>query len=213
MHLPAQTTGRGRTASGALAATLLAGALAALLACVIPGAAQAARSATVTAATSTARARTCAGANLRPSAANARALDAATLCLINQLRSSGGVRPLRANTELARVAAGKVTGMVRCDYFADDGPAGQTPMSLVAGTRYAARAAQLAVGQNIAWGSGGDATPAHIVAQWMASAPHREVMLSGEFRDAGVGVVPAVPGLLHVRGSGASYAIELGARR
>ncbi len=196
--------------SGALAAALLvlAGTLATLLAFAIPRTAQAARSAATTAKPAGA----CAGANARPSAANARALDAATLCLINRLRSARGVRALRANRELAHVAAGKVGDMLRRDYFADDGPSGQTPMSLVAVTRYPAHAARLAVGQNIAWGSAGDATPAHIVAGWMASAAHREVMLSGEYRDAGVGIAPAVPRLLHTHGSGATYAIELGAR-
>lgn len=51
-----------------------------------------------------------------------------------------------------------------------------------------------------------------IVATWLASPPHREVMLSPEYRDAGVSVALAVPAVLHPRGRGATYVIELGAR-
>jgi uncharacterized protein YkwD len=208
LRLQGETTERGRTL-GALAAAVLAlaGALAALLACAAPRVARAARTDAATPATA------CAGANLLPSAANARAVDAATLCLIDQLRSARGLRPLRANRELAHVATSQVTSMVRDDYFADDRPSGQTPMALVAVTHYPAHAARVAVGQNIAWGTGVDATPAHIVAEWMASPPHREVMLSGSYRNAGVGVTPAVPELLRTSDRGATYAIEFGARR
>ena len=155
----------------------------------------------------------CAGANLYPSAANVRVVDAATLCLVNRLRSAYGLRPLRANRALSHVAASQVTSMVRLDYFADVGPSGQTPLSLVAVTGYALHAAQFAVGENIAWGTGSYTTPAHIVAEWMASPPHREVMLNAEYRNAGVAVTPAVPAVLYAPGHGATYAIELGVRR
>jgi uncharacterized protein YkwD len=154
----------------------------------------------------------CPGENLNPTGANVRAVDAATLCLINRLRNVRGVGPLRANRELRRVASSQVVEMVRRDYFADVRPTGQTPLSLVAITRYPAHAAEFAVGQNIAWGTGSDTTPVHIVEEWMASPPHREIMLSGEYRDAGVAVTPAVPTVLGAGGHGATYAIEFGVR-
>jgi uncharacterized protein YkwD len=158
------------------------------------------------------RASTCRGANLQPSASDARAAVTATLCLVNRLRAAHGLRPLRANAQLDGVAAGQVASMVREDWFADDRPTGQTPLTLVARTRYAAHAPGFSVGQNIAWGTGSYATPAHIVAEWLASAPHREVMLAAGYRDVGAGVMPAVPAVVHPLGSGATYAIELGAR-
>jgi hypothetical protein len=47
----------------------------------------------------------------------------------------------------------------------------------------------------------------------MASPPHRRVILTGYFRDAGVYAVPAVPSR-YARGQyGATYAIEFGTRR
>jgi uncharacterized protein YkwD len=103
--------------------------------------------------------------------------------------------------------------MVRWNYFADVRPSGQTPMSLVVGTRYRAHAAGISVGQNIAWGTGALSTPAHIVGEWMASPPHRQIMLSGEYRDAGVAVAAGLPGVLRSGASGAIYAVEFGVRR
>ncbi|MGO9319876.1 MAG: CAP domain-containing protein [Solirubrobacteraceae bacterium] len=154
----------------------------------------------------------CRDAHLRPTAANLGAVDAATLCLVNKERTARGLRPLHANRELGHVAASQVGSMVRRDYFADIGPSGQTPLSLVAVTRYSAHAAQVEVGQNIAWGTGSYTTPAHIVQEWMDSPPHREIMLSGEYRDAGAASTSAVPAVLGTRGHGATYVIEFGAR-
>jgi len=195
--LPRATTGRASRLSAVLAAALLGGAVAL--------AAEVARAGAAT--------RSCPGANLHPSAADLRAVDAATLCLVNRVRVTHRVRPLSSNRELGRVAASQVTSMVRWNYFADVRPSGQTPLSLVAVTRYPAHAADIAVGQNLAWGTGSYTTPAHIVAEWMASPPHREIMLDAGFRDAGVAVTPAVPAVVHASGRGATYAIEFGVRR
>jgi uncharacterized protein YkwD len=159
-----------------------------------------------------ARTVTCRAAGVRPNPTNAAVVDAATLCLIDQIRAAHGLRPLHANAELGAVAASQVTSMVRSNYFADVRPTGQTPMALVGSTRYRAHAARIAVGQNIAWGTGRYATPAHIVAEWMASPAHREIILDGEFHDAGTGVTPALPSVLGAGHNGALYAIELGVR-
>jgi uncharacterized protein YkwD len=154
----------------------------------------------------------CRNANLRPTGSNQRSIDIATLCLIDQIRTAQGLRGLHANNALGKVASSQVISMVRSDYFADVRPTGQTPMSLVVNTRYRAHAADITVGQNIAWGTNSYATPAHIVSAWMASPPHREVMLDGEFHDAGVAAVPALPGVLHAGSHGAIYAVEFGVR-
>lgn len=211
MHVSGAAESRGRSSGRARIGALvsLAGALAAALACAAPRA-----TANSTGGTS-ASPGACANANLRPGTANARAVDAAVLCLINRVRVTHGLPALGANRALARGAAGKVRGMIRDDYFADDGPAGQTAMSLVAKTSYPAHATAVAVGQSLAWGVGRYATPAHTVAQWMASPSHREVLLDGEYREAGVAVAPGVPRVLRRRGHGrgATYAVELGARR
>lgn len=196
VHLPGAKTRHGSRLGAALAT--------AAFACAALGVGTAPRAA--------AAPRPCRGTNLYPSAANARAVDAATLCLVNRLRLAHHVGPLRANRDLRHVAASQVTSMVRWDYFADVRPTGQTPLTLVAASRYAAHTAQIAVGQNLAWGTDAYATPAHIVAEWMASPPHREIMLSGEYRDAGVAAMPASPAVVGAGGQGATYAVEFGAR-
>jgi uncharacterized protein YkwD len=195
-HLPSVTTGRGSKLGASLVTALLA-----CLGAVAVHFAPAARGSQI-----------CRGANLYPTPSNWRAIDSATLCLVNEVRIAHGLDPLRANRELRKVAASQVSTMVSSDYFSDDRPTGQTPLSLVAITRYPAHAAEFAVGENIAWGTGSFTTPAHIVAEWMASPPHREVMLSAQYRDAGVAVAAAIPAVLDAGHQGATYAIEFGVR-
>ena len=154
----------------------------------------------------------CPGATLEPNASDGAAVDAATLCLVNAVRAAHHLHALRANGQLAKVATSQVASMIRWDYFADVRPTGQTPLSLVGVTRYPAHTAGFAVGQNIAWGTAAFASPEHIVAEWMASPPHRAIILTSGYRDAGVAVDPALPGVLRAGRRGATYAMEFGVR-
>jgi uncharacterized protein YkwD len=156
----------------------------------------------------------CAGAGLKPATSDETTIDRATLCLINRIRATHRLAPLHGNPTLGTVAASQVTTMIDLDYFADVRPGGQTPLALIAGTSYAHRA-QVLIGQNIAWGTGSDASPSQIVAAWMASPPHRRNILTSEYRDAGVAVTPAVPSIVDGGGAsgGATYAMEFGVRR
>ncbi len=155
----------------------------------------------------------CPGGGLRPNAASAAAAARTTLCLINQIRIAHRLRPLEPNVSLEGVAASQVRTMVSWDYFADVRPTGQTPMSLIATSPYRVRGAELSVGQNIAWGSGYLSSPGRIVSAWMASPSHRAIILTAEFRDAGVAVKPALPGVLRAGRRGATYAMEFAVRR
>ena len=47
----------------------------------------------------------------------------------------------------------------------------------------------------------------------MASPPHRAIILTGDYRDAGVGVHPGGARRAARRPPGATYAIEFGVRR
>ena len=69
----------------------------------------------------------CANANLLPTATNTATVDAATLCLIDNVRTASHLRPLRPNRVLQAVAATQVSEMVRWNYFADDSPPGGHP--------------------------------------------------------------------------------------
>jgi hypothetical protein len=160
------------------------------------------------------RARACAGAELQPDGADASAIAAATLCLVDRVRAAHRLRPLRENVQLQQVAVSQLRNMVRLDYFGDDRPSGQTPLAVVSATRYPAHAARFWIGQNIAYGAGAGASisPARIVAAWMASPPHRAVILARGFHDAGVASSPTVPTVLGIEAPAAIYAMEFGAR-
>jgi len=157
--------------------------------------------------------RGCSGVNSDPNTVNMASVDAATLCLIDNLRAAHHLRPLRINRELRSLATSQVKHMVSWDYFTDDRPPGLTPMTLLDETRYPLHTKSLSIGQNIGWGTGGDATPASIVAAWMASPPHREIILTREYTDAGVGIAPVVPPVFEEQLPGATYAIEFATRR
>ncbi len=151
----------------------------------------------------------CEGAYVYPNPANAATIDAATLCLIDHARTAHGLRPLKTNRELQAVAVSQVKTMVRLDYFADNRPSGTTPAALIAATPYGEHARGLSIGENIGWGTGGYATPAQMVTAWLQSPPHRKIILTGEYSDAGVGVTPAAPSHLAGGQTGATYALEL----
>ncbi len=169
-------------------------------------------SSVATAAPRAAAAAACPGATLQPTSTDGAAIDAATLCLVDAVRAAHQLQALRQNGQLAKVATSQVATMIRWDYFADVRPTGQTPLSLVGVTHYPAHTAGFAVGQNIAWGTASFASPEHIVAEWMACPPHRAIILTAAYRDAGVAVTPALPGVLRAGQSGATYAMEFGVR-
>jgi uncharacterized protein YkwD len=155
----------------------------------------------------------CAGANLRPTHGNLAAVDTATACLIDRARAAAHLDALRANPSLQRVAARQSREMVLGDYFGDESRSGQTPLQRIVATRYLRNTTGVSTAQNIGWGTDAQATPAAIVAAWMHSPPHREIVLTQEFRDIGVGASPAAPAALAAGRLGATYTVEFGVRR
>lgn len=154
----------------------------------------------------------CPNANLFPTTSNLHAVDAATVCLIDNVRRAAHRRPLRPNPSLHGVAAGQSSEMVLGNYFGDNTRSGLTPLQRIAATHYRRRTTRVATAQNIGWGTNSLATPAAIVAAWMASPPHRRIMLTARFRDVGVGAAPAAPSALAAGQPGATYTVEFGAR-
>jgi uncharacterized protein YkwD len=154
----------------------------------------------------------CPGADLRPGPGNVAAVGAATVCLINHVRDSYHLGALRANRYLQRAAAGQVRQMVRLNYFADVRPSGHAAGVLIVSSRHGAHAASLATGQNIGWGTGHEATAASIVGAWMASPPHRALILARAFHDVGVGVAARLPTAVGKGKQGAVYAVKFAAR-
>ncbi len=102
--------------------------------------------------------------------------------------------------------------MVVGDYFGDDTPSGTTPWQRITASPYAIGAHSVAAAQNIGWGTERMATPAGMVSIWMHSAPHRQIVLTGGYRDIGVGVAPAAPTILTKGTPGATYTVEFAVR-
>ena len=137
-------------------------------------------------------------------------LESAVVCLLNRERTSRGLPPLRANAALQRAAALHSLEMWRLKYFSHVSRRGATALQRVLRAGYLSPGQYGAVGEVLAWGDGRYGTPRASVAGLMRSPPHRHVMLTGAFRDVGVGVAPGVP--RRNRGRGLTVAAVLGRR-
>ena len=154
----------------------------------------------------------CQNTELTPEEGNLQAIDAATLCLVNQERARNGEPPLQANAQLAQAAQGHSEEMVSADYFAHVAPSGLTPVGRVQATGYIPNSqAGYTIGENIAWGTLQLSTPSSIAsAAWIASPEHLANILYAPYRDTAVGVVAAVPASLGEGQPGAIYSQEFG---
>ena len=147
----------------------------------------------------------CPWARLVPHRGNGARVRAAMLCLVNQQRARAGLHVLRPNRELERAANGHSAGMVREGVFAHG-----SVVDRLRAVRYMTGTVAWAIGENIAYGYGNGATASRTVSQWMHSPPHRRNILTGSFRDAGVGLVSGVPSNAS---RGATYTLDFGMRR
>jgi uncharacterized protein YkwD len=129
------------------------------------------------------------------------------LCLINAERSAHGVKPLRLDSKLRKAAIRHSRDMVAKRYFAHESRNGARFSSRIARTGWMSGRGRWAVGENLAWGSGTQATPRSIVAAWMHSAGHRRNMLSPRFRVIGIGIVGGAP---VGSNGGATYTTDFG---
>jgi uncharacterized protein YkwD len=155
----------------------------------------------------------CANANLLPTRANLELVRDAVLCLHNRERAKHGLSRLRENPRLRRAARRHSASMVDERYFDHTSPGGSTMVSRIRKTGYTRRARAWALGENIAWGSGGLATAAQIHRSWMNSAGHRANILDPSFREIGIGIETGLPVRLSAAQSGATYTTDFGFRR
>lgn len=154
----------------------------------------------------------CKDTTLRPTRNDIARIAAATLCLIDRERAAYRLGALRSNSSLARIAAGQAKAMVVGNYFGDDTPSGTTPWQRITASPYGVGAHSVAAAQNIGWGTQRMATPAGMVSIWMHSPPHRQIVLTGGYRDIGIGVAPAAPSRLTKGAPGATYTVEFAVR-
>ena len=179
---------------------LLAALLAACALIALPGAAEAKRKGG------------CANATVTPTAANLTQVRAAVLCLHNRDRSARGLPKLTEQANLRSAAEEHSVHMVAAQFFSHDAPDGTDMVDRVLGTGYA-DGRGWALGENIAWGSGGLATAAQIHRSWMHSAGHRAKILQPSFREIGIGIETGLPVRLSTAQTGATYTTDFGFRR
>jgi uncharacterized protein YkwD len=116
-------------------------------------------------------------AQARPASLTHR--EASLLSVMNEVRASSGLRPLRLDSRLEGAARRHSNRMLATQSLFHGN---FTQRIRSAGVR-APR-----VGENLAWGSGSLASARSIVNMWLASPEHRANLLHAGYRTVGVGV-------------------------
>src|SRR5687767_4075734 len=117
----------------------------------------------------------CPGARRR---SGARARRVAVGCLVNRARTSAGLRGFAWSRSLGRAAARHARDMARRGYFAHQRSGGPSLGRRVRAAGFHGSN----IGEAIAYGCGSFGTPVSVVRQWLASPPHRAILLSGRSR-------------------------------
>jgi uncharacterized protein YkwD len=153
----------------------------------------------------------CPGADAVPTTPGLAQARQATLCLLNDERRRHALRPIHANVHLRSAAQAYASTMVRHTFFSHVSPGGSTLLHRVRRTPYqlGTRSSWL-IGENIAWGSGGQATPRAIVDAWLHSAGHRHNILRARFTHIGIGIAPGAPVAQSVGAAAATYVTDFG---
>ena len=129
----------------------------------------------------------CAAAAAVPGSAGDAELRRALRCVVNAERGRHGLRPLRASPRLGAAARSHAADMVARGYFAHERPGWTLPGRLRAAGWDGSASAEA-----IAWGCGGLGVPSAVLDSWLASPPHRAIVL-GRYSRAGVGLAVGSP--------------------
>src|SRR3954468_15615074 len=135
----------------------------------------------------------CTDADVQPTASNLAHVSDVVFCLMNAMRANAGVPALRQQDELAKASVDHSQDMVDNKYFAHDSLDGRDVVARLEAVKYIPKSGEWVIGENLAWGSGALGTPKALVNAWMNSPPHRENLLSGDFKEVGMGVVFGAP--------------------
>lgn len=134
-------------------------------------------------------------ANASPTLAEATDIERRAFEQTNLMRVQNGLPALVWDADVCRMARAHSESMSRLNYFAHTTPDGQR-------LRDRARAAGIltftVLGENIAYNQGYEDPGAFAVERWMASAKHRENILSSEFRAMAVGTYVAPDGSVYL---------------
>ncbi|MBN6886884.1 putative YkwD family protein/spore coat assembly protein SafA [Cytobacillus horneckiae] len=120
--------------------------------------------------------------NIPSTAAATMNMEAEVVKLVNQERAKAGLKPLKENWELSRVARFKSQDMIDRRYFDHHSPTYGTPFKMMTDFGITYRSA----GENIA---AGQTSAQAVVNAWMNSDGHRKNILSSHYTEIGVGYV------------------------
>jgi uncharacterized protein YkwD len=125
-------------------------------------------------------------------------LEQPLLVELNRVRRAHGVASLQLSPALSRAAHLHASSMGVRGYFSHDSADG-TSFDRRLAQFYPARATRAwSVGENLLWSTA--VSPREAVRMWMASPGHRANILSGRFREIGLGAVRAERAGGHFRG-------------
>jgi uncharacterized protein YkwD len=112
--------------------------------------------------------------------------EADILRRINAIRASRGRRPLRVSRQLSAAAAFHTNQMGLRGFFEHESANGAEFWKRIERFYPVLPGRSWSVGENIVWGAP-DLSAAGAVREWMNSPPHRENLLSREWREIGLG--------------------------
>ena len=135
----------------------------------------------------------CPGAELVAASQSEAQLESSILCLVNEERAAAGARSVTPSSQLRDAGLRHSSEMVSQGYFSHTSPAGVGFIDRILDTGYVRGGDRWVVGENLAWGTGELSSPLALVRAWMESAPHRENVLRGRFRELGIAVVRGTP--------------------
>ncbi|MCY6353656.1 CAP domain-containing protein [Clostridium sp. ZS2-4] len=125
-----------------------------------------------------------------PDLSEVKRLENEVLRLVNVERGKQGLKPLKANWQLSRVARYKSQDMIDKNYFSHTSPVYGSPFNMIKNFGINYRRA----GENIAYGQ---RTPAEVMKAWMNSPGHRQNILNPNYSQIGVGAAKAKNGQLY----------------
>ncbi len=115
-----------------------------------------------------------------PNIDRVKAIEHQVIQLVNQERAKAGLKALRPNWQLSRVARHKSQNMRDHHYFSHTSPTYGSPFTMIKNYGISFKAA----GENIAMGQ---TTAKQVMNSWMNSSGHRQNILNSNFTEIGVG--------------------------
>lgn len=116
-----------------------------------------------------------------PSNQDVVAIETEVVKLVNIQRAKAGLKPMKQNWQLSRVARYKSQDMINKNYFSHQSPTYGSPFNMMEsfGLRFSSAGENIAMGQR---------TPAEVMNSWMNSPGHRANIMNPSYTEIGVGL-------------------------